>query len=431
MPRQSINDITPAKRTIRDIPVPAHRREREVSTPPPPPPPPPPPETEMKRKRRFPGKKITIIIGLVALVFLGFLARELFVVHATVSVVQKKSPVLIDGTFIAKKAGTEKELSFDVISSSKEVTKSVPVTGEKKVETRASGTIVIYNNYSSASQRLIKNTRFETTDGRIYRIDESVTVPGKDKNTGTPGSIETLVYADTAGSDYNIGLSDFTIPGFKNDPRYTKFFARSKTPMAGGFIGTIKTASASDLQKAEDELRVALKDELTTKVVAEVPQGSVLFSNAIYLEYEVLSPKDSSDVKIKGTAYGVTFNSKKLSQSIAEATLSDYDGSDVVALGLEKLTFTPVPQDVKPWQTGVVSFSLKGTTTIVWQFDQVKLKTDLLGQQKEKSRIATILESYPSIDHAEVVVRPFWKGTLPEKIESISVEIVTTEVSVK
>jgi len=59
----------------------------------------------------------------------------------------------------------------------------------------------------------------------MYRIDSSVIIPGYQKVNGKiiPGSIEATVYADQAGDGYNLKLADltgdFSIPGFKGDPR--------------------------------------------------------------------------------------------------------------------------------------------------------------------------------------------------------------------
>ena len=73
-------------------------------------------------------------------------------------------------------------------------------------------------------------------------------MPGESLVSGktVPGSTETAVSADEAGKEYNIGKTDFTIPGFKGDARYSKFYARSKTDMEGGFIGTIYSLSDED-----------------------------------------------------------------------------------------------------------------------------------------------------------------------------------------
>ena len=101
----------------------------------------------------------------------------------------------------------KKEVSL--ISIKKLQEKSIPlslvgeVTSENEVtiKTEASGKIVVYNNYSTAGQKLIKDTRFETPNGLIFRIKDAVTVPGKKTVGGetVPGSLEVTVYADKEG----------------------------------------------------------------------------------------------------------------------------------------------------------------------------------------------------------------------------------------
>ena len=46
----------------------------------------------------------------------------------------------------------------------------VVTQGTERVEERAHGRITVVNNYSATPVKLIKNTRFETPDGLIFRI---------------------------------------------------------------------------------------------------------------------------------------------------------------------------------------------------------------------------------------------------------------------
>ena len=82
-----------------------------------------------------------------------------------------------------------------------------------------------------------------------------VTIPGTKVENGktVPGSKEVDVVADKAGAEYNIGLTDFTIPGFKGSPKFETVFARSKTEMTGGYVGNsqIVTKNAVDIAVAE------------------------------------------------------------------------------------------------------------------------------------------------------------------------------------
>ena len=103
-------------------------------------------------------------------------------------------------------------------SLNKSGSKIFTVEGEnKEVISKASGYIEIYNAYGAASQKLVAQTRFETKEGKIFRIQNSIIVPGAKMISGslTPSSIRAKVVADSAGEEYNIGSSYFTIPGFK------------------------------------------------------------------------------------------------------------------------------------------------------------------------------------------------------------------------
>lgn len=101
---------------------------------------------------------------------------------------------------------------------------------------KATGKITIYNEYSTETQRMILRTRFESPDGRIYRLAASVIVPGKRivNQQEIPGQIDAMVIAEEEGPQYNIGPTTFTIPGFKGDPRYEYFLGVSTEAITTG-----------------------------------------------------------------------------------------------------------------------------------------------------------------------------------------------------
>lgn len=88
---------------------------------------------------------------------------------------------------------------------------------------RARGFITIFSNWNSA-QKLIATTRFISTGGLIFRIDEDVSVPAL-------GQITVSVTADAVGSKYKIGPSVFSIPGFAGTDRYTAIWGESYQSM--------------------------------------------------------------------------------------------------------------------------------------------------------------------------------------------------------
>ena len=252
---------------------------------------------------------------------------------ATVKITPRNENGIIDGVFSAYKNANEGQLQYDTMVLSVKKSKDVPATEERKVQRKASGDIIVYNTYSSRSQRLIKNTRFMTLKGRIYRIKESIVVPGTTVVGGkkVPGSVEAKIYADEPGKEYNIGLSDFKIPGFKGGPRYDGFYARSKTKIENGFTGTMKFPTDEKIAEAKQEIKQEIRKQLLEDVKAQKPKGYVLYNDGIYISFIDNSAKlpESTGGKItiteSGVLRGIIFDKFKMASFIASKASASYD----------------------------------------------------------------------------------------------------------
>lgn len=356
-----------------------------------------------------------------------FFALSFLFAGATVTLTPKVAGVTVDANWSATKDSTGDGLAFQIVSLAGEESANLPSTGTKQVEANATGTVTIYNAYSSAPQKLLINTRLETPDGKIYKIDSAVTVPGTTTVNGqkVAGSVKVSAHASVGGEEYNIGLSDFTIPGFKGDPRYAKFYARSITPMSGGAKGNLNYVSIEDYKKTQDGLTSVLKDKLLKQALAQTPGGFVVFNDGVFLKPEVAVPNVYSKTNLitvtqKGTLYAFLFDEKKLTKKIAEDSISQFDGSDAVIPDLKDLKFTLKNKTlVDPAAAKEISFSLSGQADVVWTVDQMKLADDLAG--KKKKDFKDILSNYESIDRAEVAFKPFWRNTFPDDPKKIKI----------
>jgi len=363
------------------------------------------------------------------LVFL-FFSLSVFFSGATVTVYPKKQVVSVDKSAVA---GTEGNvpLKLKIVQVSKKESAEADATGQKEENKKASGTIIVYNAYGRNSQKLIKNTRFETPDGKIYRINSSITVPGMTVSEGKdiPGSVEAVVYADEPGEEYNIGRTDFTIPGFKGDPRYQKFYARSKTDMRGGMKGFVYTISDDDTRDITALLEKRLTESLLKEAAKNTAPEYVLFGSTGFFDWSDIkvtsNPGNEKKVTVEksGTLYIPVWERAALAKYIAQASIKGYAGEPVTSPNLDTLTVgvkdTSAFSASKP---GNINVSLKGTTTIVWLFDQDSLIKDLGGQPKQNFQ--AILKKYQGIDKAELVVTPFWKRAIPEGEEDVSIKII-------
>jgi hypothetical protein len=442
-----MNDmIPPDKRTIRHIPVERAKRTKEEVTPSaesfiensalkleeePVLPPPPPRFQKEGSVRRFWLWGLGIVFLLLVLVILVSSAFA----GATLAVTPQEERVTVSGQFVAHTTPPPGELGFVLMTLTETGRETVAATGEREVDAKASGTIVIFNDFSDETERLIKNTRFETPEGLVYRLDQSVDVPGRSENPNgetVPGSVEAVVFADTSGVRYNTGLTDFTIPGLEeaNDPRFFKIYARSKTPMTGGFSGVQKTVSEADEETARAAIRRNLRESLLMRATAELPEGSVLYDDAVFVEFTAEPNQNTDDagnvdVVERGTLYGLVFNQAALASHIAKNTIARYANEPVRFRESEDLRFALVDKEmVAPAAVDMITFTLDGSGHVIWTFDETRLKEDLAGKRKQD--IDTVLSGYPSIERAEITLRPFWKQAFPENTNRIKIEETLT-----
>lgn len=373
-----------------------------------------------------------ILIPAVLLIAAVFLFNHF--ANVEVMIIPKSDVIPMEGgqEFTALKSPGTTDLGYAVMKVSLEDMIEVAATGTKTVTAKASGQIIVYNEQATA-QRLIKNTRFQSTAGKIYRINDSIVVPKATTPKGgklTPGSIEVTVYADEAGPAYNSEPTDFSVPGLKDLPQYKKVYARSKGAIAGGASGTIKSVSDQDLRQASDNLRVALETKLRSKAHGDLAPSQIGYDKGIVVEIEepkLTTEKASSDdravVKAAGTLYYVVFDRAQLTTAIAKALIPTYVDEEIMIENLDSLQFSMSDEKgEKLWANEEISFSLSGTPSFVWVVDQDTIKKSLISIPK--SNFNAVMGQFSTIERAKGVMRPFWKTSYPDDPADISVEIV-------
>jgi len=363
-------------------------------------------------------------VALISIVFLLFALSYLFS-GAKVTVNPKMQDLSLNENLSATKNSSTSGLSFDLVVLKGEESKTVQGGEEKDVSEKAKGVVVIYNAFSSASQTLSINTRLEGSNGKIYKTDTKITVPGMAQD-GTPGSIEVGIYAENAGEEYNSEPLDFKILGFKGTPlKYSKIYARSKGKIEGGLVGKFSQISDTKKTATLNELKATLQAKLFKKVADQIPEGFVLFKDAGFLNIddEIVPPASKEglvSVDVKGTFYGFLFDEKKLTAKIVTDNIDKYDGSEVLIPNIKDLSFVLANKeniafsDVKD-----INFNLTGSSKVVWKVDTEKLISDLLG--KRKKDFNQVLSQYPNIDSAELVIKPAWKMSFPDKTKDIKI----------
>lgn len=375
-------------------------------------------------------RKRLIISVLISVVILGAaFGVNLLLGGATVTVYPKFKDVSVQATFTAYAEPKAGELSYELLALDATGERQVTASGQEHVSERAVGKIFIYNT-QSVTQRLIKNTRFESPDGLIYRIQESVEVPAATTKDGkvAPGVISTDVFADGTGEQYNVSPSRFTVPGLKGSDQFNAVYGESTEAFTGGFEGDRYIIDDAELEAAKQALHLELRNSLLEKLKTSRPSGFVLYDSAVTFTFESLPSTAYGDsmatIKEKAYLHVPLFKESEYASYIAESTIPGYEDEPVELTDPLTLTYryesaTATVSDIS--KQSEITFTLGGTTRVVWQFDATMLSTDLVGLSK--NGLSNVLSGYPAIERAESDIKPFWAQSFPDTSKEI--EIVT------
>lgn len=425
MNKKVINDIIVSKKSIRQVSLPKEKiheykeLKKEVAS-------------SFRRKTLNPKFVLWFIAALCVLAL--FFGISILFSKATVTITPRTEKINFDNeSFVAKlNSSGDTDLAFEVLSVKQTAFEIVSATEEKEVSQKASGKIVIYNNYSTAPQRLINNTRFEATNGKIYRINSSVVVPGTTKVAGkiVPGSIEALVYADQPGDEYNMKVADlagdFKIPGFKGDVRYNSFYTRLKEDITGGLIGKQRIVSDELRKSTETVIKDKLKEQLLKELYAVKPENYLIFKDAYSVVYTNLPDTavdtNKAKINIEASLNGIVFNNLKLTKYLANKKMANYDGLPAELIPTDNLITVFTGADTTGlWKNSTLQVKFTGDAIVKWVYDREAIKKDLAG--KKEADLNNLLVKYKnSVKSIQVVFRPIWTRYFPDDLNKIKIQ---------
>ena len=296
---------------------------------------------------------------------------------------------------------------------------SLDKTGSKTImeSSRVGGIIEIYNAYSAAPQKLVANTRFETKDGKIFRIQNSIMVPGaKMLNTKLiPSSVKTEVIGNEASNDYLIGPSYFTIPGFKETPKYAGFYAKSSESMA-----IIKKASLNEavIMQNKKELQDQLAQELKTDILNTLKDSDLqLVEGASAVKID--DYKFNENVLIRKFTWKAIFFKEKDLRTIINYFVSNHYPD------LKNFTFNDniiYPEASRvDFKKGELFFTFNIDKNNALPADLEALKKELAGRDEIGMR--TIISDKTYINSAAISLWPFWVNRAPSSSKKINIII--------
>lgn len=357
---------------------------------------------------------IFLFLGSLSLISLVGVLFFLFLPRAEVHVVPYKMVQNVDLQFDGRLEGVltgEDTLPVRILEKNQDVSFTVDATGAAAgTAQKARGTIVIYNKYSTDPQSLVATTRFESVDGKIFRLITGVTVPGMVGSQA--GATEALIIADQPGSDYNIAGTTFTVPGFKGSPKYDKFSAQSNKAMSGGSDATgsgLKVISKEDIDKADGDAREKAKEAYLAVISPELSAGEKVLEDDIDI-----TPLENASLPLSGTVansfeYKNTFKIRGFifsETAIKEKIMSQGEEN------INNVLFRPVAVMLTyggatpDYEAKTLRLKVHASIDFESFIDQDKLVGELMG--KNSDGINAVLASFPEIKKIQVVFKPPW-----------------------
>lgn len=316
-------------------------------------------------------------------------------------------------------------LSYTVQTITAEEGAPVASSGTEHVEEKASGRITVFNTYSTSPMKLIKNTRFESPQGLIFRVPADVVVPGK--TSRGPGSVTVSVIADKTGDAYNIGATTkFTVPGLKGTKEYDGVYASSDAPMTGGFSGERASVAPADMQATQSELRARLQKTIQEDVAKLSTDSVFVVADTARITYTqgTQTPGEKGTVTIREQASLDVALFPAHAFASAAARSAGIDVGDSPTLFASNSDFSALQSGSATTTNGMLTLSIAGSGTITWVVDGDALAAALAG--KNKDAFQTIIKNFLGIEKATANVMPPWASTFPADASNITVRIATS-----
>ena len=359
---------------------------------------------------------IAVVVVSVLYFSLGSLSVTVWPATQTLSF-QETMTLSLDGEIPSFFIEEEKELSQQFLS-----------TGSGSNEGLAQGKITIYNKYQPYQPITLKSgTHFLSDSGKYFTIKTKAVIPAA-TGSSKPGSVTVNVLAAESGEEYNIDASNFSVPKLAGTDLYYSIYAKSTSKMTGGFESSVKVATQTDIDEAEEFLTKQairdLSDSLKSKLVG---QGFVLVEGA--LDNTILEAFSSAkagseipnfDYTVKVKAKALVFKRSDLERFAREYIFSHdqpdralVDGSLALGYNLKSLDSS----------SGEITFELDISGKTYPAINQNELSLQLRKRNYAETEEKIYSAFSEQVSDLEIKFWPFWVKKSPNNQKKIHLEL--------
>ncbi len=196
--------------------------------------------------------------------------------------------------------------------------------------------------------------------------------------------------------------------------------------MAGGAKHTATVVSASDIQKATDQLTSqntdAIKKQLADQLGSNVTVIDLTFKTTLSGTKSTPAVNEEATGKAKLTTT-ITYSLSGVENSEINRYLDDYFGKQIEGKdnqrvydnGAKKVTFTNIAAADATFTGNIVASAKIGP-----KIDDAVIKE--LAKGKRYGDIQSTIEAIDGVDNVDIKFSPFWVSTVPNDVKKISIE---------
>lgn len=371
-------------------------------------------------------------LGLLTIVLvIGIILSSFLFAKAEVNLWPETQELALSETIIVDLNSEEIDLEAKVIpaqivENEKNGSQEFETTGKTTTEGKASGTITVYNAYSSSSRTLIPS-RFVSADGKLFRSVEKIKVPGYTTVKGkiVPGEKQVEVVAAESGSDYNIEATTFALPALAGTALYTTIYAKSFNGMTGGHKGEVGQLTKEDLEKAEIAVSNKLKKESIDLLKASLSSNLILPEETVIQDilssessHSVGTGTDSFTIDAGVKSKGIVFKKSDIDKFIQEMINLNIEEGQIIREETMKINYLLQEIDL---EEGKIVIDLDVKVDTYDEIDLDKLEKSITGKKVEEARL--LLNSLDEIGKVELISKPFTRKSIPDTLDRIDVNL--------
>ncbi len=285
---------------------------------------------------------------------------------------------------------------------------------------KARGTITIVNNYSK-DQPLRATTRLLSSDGRLFRTQDFVTVPAG-------GKVEVAVIADKEGDIGTLPTDRFTLPGLWSElqsliygttfERHVEDASRVASVTQDDIAKAGESIAEASRRTFADELITRSRDARWTPLQAQTVVRHSLES--VTADAKVGDTKERFSARAKVRLEGVVYDVGDLKEHIKEQLAERSDP------GMRFLDFTDADMRITLEEIQAGAPAVRANLAVTVDATQV-VSAESLGVQKKRlvgknaREIDDYFASFEGITDTEVKFYPFWVTRAPLFVDHIHI----------